>query len=113
MSTATTSKIVCDLSISADGCSAGPNQTEERPFGDGDTSLLHAWMFDTSEENRAGSRRPQRCGRRRRQHDQPVSGGGADRRAAPAHRPFILGVGTRLFDGGFGCWLSIRLRSRS
>ena len=34
--------VVCDISISADGYSAGHNQTEERPFGDGDTSMLHA-----------------------------------------------------------------------
>jgi dihydrofolate reductase len=47
------SKIVCDISISADGYSAGHNQTEERPFGDVDESILHAWMFDTPEENRA------------------------------------------------------------
>ncbi len=46
-------RVVCDISVSADGYSAGDNQTEERPFGDGDTSLLHAWMFDTPEENRA------------------------------------------------------------
>ena len=47
------SKIVCDISISADGYSAGHNQTEERPFGDADESILHAWMFDTPEENQA------------------------------------------------------------
>ncbi|WP_407351157.1 dihydrofolate reductase family protein [Luteimonas sp. R10] len=47
------SKVVCDISISADGYSAGHNQTEEQPFGDGDMSMLHAWMFDTPEENRA------------------------------------------------------------
>jgi dihydrofolate reductase len=47
------SKIVCDISISADGYSAGRNQTEERPFGDADESILHGWMFDTPEENRA------------------------------------------------------------
>ena len=47
------SKIVCDISISADGYSAGRNQTEERPFGDADESILHAWMFDTPEENQA------------------------------------------------------------
>jgi dihydrofolate reductase len=47
------SKIVCDISISADGYSAGHNQTEERPFGDVDESILHAWMFDTPEENQA------------------------------------------------------------
>ena len=45
--------VVCDISVSADGYSAGHNQTEERPFGDGDTSMLHAWMFETPEENRA------------------------------------------------------------
>jgi dihydrofolate reductase len=47
------SKVVCDISISADGYSAGDNQTEERPFCDADESILHAWMFDMPEENRA------------------------------------------------------------
>jgi dihydrofolate reductase len=47
------SKVVCDISISADGYSAGRNQTEEHPFGDADESLLHGWMFDTANENRA------------------------------------------------------------
>jgi dihydrofolate reductase len=47
------SRVVCDISISADGFSAGHNQTEERPFGDGDTSMLHSWMFDTRQENQA------------------------------------------------------------
>jgi dihydrofolate reductase len=46
-------KVVCDISISADGFSAGTNQTEEHPFGDADESILHSWMFDTAEENRA------------------------------------------------------------
>jgi dihydrofolate reductase len=45
--------VVCDISISADGYSAGDNQTEERPFGDADESILHAWMFDTPDENEA------------------------------------------------------------
>ena len=45
--------VVSDISISADGYSAGDNQTEERPFGDGDMSMLHAWMFDTPDENKA------------------------------------------------------------
>ena len=44
--------VVCDISISADGFSAGHHQTEERPFGDGDMNLLHAWMFDTPDENK-------------------------------------------------------------
>jgi dihydrofolate reductase len=48
-------KVTCDLSISVDGCSAGHDQTEERPFGDGGDGSgaeLHAWMFETPEENR-------------------------------------------------------------
>jgi len=47
------SKVTSDISISADGYSAGTNQTEERPFGDADESILHGWMFDTPEENQA------------------------------------------------------------
>jgi len=51
------SKVVCDITISADGYSAGLNQTEERPFGDdggdGSGAQLHAWMFETPDENRA------------------------------------------------------------
>ncbi len=49
--------VTCDITISADGYSAGLSQTEERPFGDdggdGSGARLHAWMFDTAEENRA------------------------------------------------------------
>ncbi|MER7333605.1 MULTISPECIES: hypothetical protein [unclassified Micromonospora] len=50
-------RVISDITISADGYSAGLNQTEERPFGDdgsdGSGDKLHAWMFDTPEENRA------------------------------------------------------------
>ncbi len=50
-------RVTCELTISADGYSAGLNQTEARPFGDdsgdGWGDKLHAWMFDTSDENRA------------------------------------------------------------
>jgi dihydrofolate reductase len=50
-------RVISDIAISADGYSAGLNQTEERPFGDdggdGTGAGLHAWMFDTPEENRA------------------------------------------------------------
>lgn len=52
-----TGRVICDLSISVDGYSAGPNQSEQRPFGDdggdGWGNKLHAWMFDAREENRA------------------------------------------------------------
>ena len=50
-------RVICDITISADGYSAGLNQTEERPFGDdgadGLGGKLHAWMFDTPGENQA------------------------------------------------------------
>jgi dihydrofolate reductase len=50
-------KVTCELSISADGYSAGLNQTEERPFGDdggdGWGDRLHAWFTETPDENRA------------------------------------------------------------
>ena len=50
-------KVTCDLTISADGYSAGLHQTAERPFGDdggdGWGDKLHAWFVETPEENRA------------------------------------------------------------
>ncbi|CCK31882.1 Putative 5-amino-6-(5-phosphoribosylamino)uracil reductase [Streptomyces davaonensis JCM 4913] len=50
-------RVISDITISADGYSAGHNQTEERPFGedggDGTGARLHAWMFDRPDENRA------------------------------------------------------------
>lgn len=52
-----TGMVTCELSISADGYSAGLNQTEARPFGDdggdGWGEKLHAWRFDTPDGNRA------------------------------------------------------------
>lgn len=49
--------VVCNITMSADGYVAGPNQTEERPFGDdggdGFGDKLHAWMFEDPEANRA------------------------------------------------------------
>ncbi len=48
-------RVTCELSISADGYSAGPNQTEQRPFGDdggnGWGDKLHAWMVESREDN--------------------------------------------------------------
>jgi dihydrofolate reductase len=50
-------RVTSDLTISADGYSAGLHQTEERPFGDdggdGRGGALHSWMFDAPDENRA------------------------------------------------------------
>jgi hypothetical protein len=34
-------KIVCDISISADGYVAAPGQTADKPFGDGPVDRLH------------------------------------------------------------------------
>jgi dihydrofolate reductase len=51
--TTVTNKVYCDISISADGYVAGPGQTADKPFGDGPVDRLHAWMFDTPEENRS------------------------------------------------------------
>jgi dihydrofolate reductase len=49
--------LIANITISADGYVAGPDQTEERPFGDdggdGFGNKLHAWMFEHPEENRA------------------------------------------------------------
>ncbi|HEX2145404.1 MAG TPA: dihydrofolate reductase family protein [Glycomyces sp.] len=48
--------VACGITISADGYSAGLNQSEERPFGDdggdGWGDRLHAWFSDTPDENR-------------------------------------------------------------
>jgi dihydrofolate reductase len=46
-------RVVCDISISADGYVAGPGQTADKPFGDGPVDRLHAWMFETPDENQA------------------------------------------------------------
>jgi dihydrofolate reductase len=52
-----TGRVICDITSSVDGYVAGLDQTEERPFGDdggdGSGDKLHAWMFDTPDENRA------------------------------------------------------------
>src|SRR6266545_775588 len=46
-------KVVCDISISVDGYVTGLNQSREKPFGDGPVDRLHAWMFETPDENKA------------------------------------------------------------
>jgi hypothetical protein len=37
-----TGRVVCDIAVSVDGYVAGPNQTEEKVFGDGPVEELHA-----------------------------------------------------------------------
>ncbi|MEU0104924.1 dihydrofolate reductase family protein [Streptomyces sp. NPDC006251] len=50
-------RVICDITVSVDGYAAGVDQSEERPFGDdggdGTGNRLHAWMFETPDENRA------------------------------------------------------------
>ena len=46
------SKVTCDIGISVDGFVAGPNQSLEKPLGEG-AERLHRWMFEQSEENAA------------------------------------------------------------
>jgi dihydrofolate reductase len=43
------SKVICGISMSLDGFVAGPNQSEEKPFGDMAENLLHEWMFKPGE----------------------------------------------------------------
>jgi len=49
------SKVISNLTITADGFAAGHDQTEDRPFGadggDGWGDRLHAWAFDDREGN--------------------------------------------------------------
>jgi len=45
--------VTCDIGISLDGFSAGPNQSIEQPFGDGvgGGERIHAWMLDHAENH--------------------------------------------------------------
>jgi dihydrofolate reductase len=47
--------VTCDLAISLDGYSAGPNQSLEQPFGDSVRTgqTLHAWALDHAENHQA------------------------------------------------------------
>jgi len=46
------SKVICGITMSIDGYVAGPNMTEEKPFGDVSPILLHRWQFDEPENNK-------------------------------------------------------------
>jgi dihydrofolate reductase len=45
------SKVTAAIAISADGYSAGPGQTLDKPFGEGAVDQLHRWMFETPDES--------------------------------------------------------------
>jgi dihydrofolate reductase len=46
-------KVTCDMAMSVDGFVAGPNQTMDKPFGDGVEDRLHRWMFEQPDANAA------------------------------------------------------------
>jgi dihydrofolate reductase len=46
-------RVTAAIAVSADGYAAGPHQTADKPFGDGDVDQLHRWMFETPDENAA------------------------------------------------------------
>jgi dihydrofolate reductase len=46
-------KVTCDMAMSVDGFVAGPNQTVDKPMGDGVDDRLHRWMFEQPEANAA------------------------------------------------------------
>lgn len=47
------SKVICGIATSLDGFVAGPNMTEEKPFGDMPEDILHRWMFEEPEKHQA------------------------------------------------------------
>jgi dihydrofolate reductase len=47
------SDVICDLAISIDGFAAGPNQSQENPFGEGVEGRLTRWMLEEAEANAA------------------------------------------------------------
>lgn len=44
-------KVICGVTMSIDGFIAGPNMTEDKPFGDISPRLLQAWQFDEPEKH--------------------------------------------------------------
>jgi dihydrofolate reductase len=39
--------VICDMSTSLDGYVTGPNDSRQKPFGDG-AGMLHDWLFDAA-----------------------------------------------------------------
>jgi dihydrofolate reductase len=46
-------KVTCDMAVSVDGFTAGPNQRADKPFGDGPVERLTQWMLEQREANAA------------------------------------------------------------
>ena len=45
--------VTADIGISLDGFAAGPNQSLEKPMGEGVDGRLHTWMFEYAEQHQA------------------------------------------------------------
>jgi dihydrofolate reductase len=46
-------KVTCDMAVSVDGFTSGPNQSADKPFGDGPVDRLTQWMLEQREANAA------------------------------------------------------------
>lgn len=46
-------RVTCDIGMTLDGYVAGPNQSREDPLGEGAEDVMHTWMFERPEDNRA------------------------------------------------------------
>jgi dihydrofolate reductase len=46
-------RVTASLSVSLDGFSSGPNQSEDLPFGEGIDDRLHRWMFEAGDDHAA------------------------------------------------------------
>jgi dihydrofolate reductase len=55
-------KVTCDMAISLDGFTAGPNQRLDEPFGDGVEGRLVRWMVEQPDENAAEMERMTEAG---------------------------------------------------
>ena len=100
------STVTADIAVSLDGFAAGPNQSEELPFGEGlEDEQLHTWMFEHgAEESRGGWAGGDRCGAATL--NQYLSLGAIDELRLHVV-PITLGAGERVFDGVTGLTFDI------
>ena len=46
-------RVTAAITVSADGYACGPNQSLDKPMGEGPIDVLHRWLLETPEENAA------------------------------------------------------------
>jgi hypothetical protein len=85
------STVTCQISISLDGCVAGPNQSLDNPLGEGG-ERLHEWAFATAswreQHGREGGER----------------NADADVVAEGVQATGAVVMGRRMYSGGSGPW---------